>query len=47
MPHRAMGILMLISGVLFLAAVVNPPLLPSWGDDTQAAVKLAATHRGA
>jgi hypothetical protein len=38
---------MLVSGVLFLAAVVNPPILPYWGDETQAAVKLAATHRGA
>jgi hypothetical protein len=47
MRHRAMGILMLVSGVLFIAAVVNPPILPYWGDDTQAAVKLAATHRGA
>ncbi len=47
MHHRAMGIFMLVSGVLFIAAVVNPPILPYWGDDTQAAVKLAATHRGA
>jgi hypothetical protein len=47
MRRRAMGILMLVSGVLFLAAVVNPPILPYWGDDTQAAVKLAAAHRGA
>lgn len=47
MRHRIMGILMLVSGVLFLAAVINPPILPYWGDDTQAAVRLAAAHRGA
>ena len=47
MRHRALGLLMLVSGVLFLAAVINPPILPYWGDDTPAAVKLAATHRGA
>ena len=34
MRHRAMGVLMLVSGVLFVAAVVNPPILPYWGDDT-------------
>ena len=47
MRHRAMGVLMLVSGVLFIAAVINPPILPYWGDETPAAVKLAATHRGA
>ena len=47
MRNRALGVLMLVSGVLFLAAVINPPILPYWGDDTQAAVTLAATHRGA
>ncbi|HEY2795628.1 MAG TPA: hypothetical protein VGJ28_24920, partial [Micromonosporaceae bacterium] len=47
MRYRALGVLMLVSGVLFTAAVLNPPILPYWGDDTTAAVNLAATHRGA
>ena len=38
---------MLASGVLFIAGVANPPLLPYWGDDTGAAVKQAAAHSGA
>jgi hypothetical protein len=47
MRRRALGVLLLASGVLFLTAVVNPPILPYWGDDTQAAFRLASGHRGA
>lgn len=47
MRHRALGALLLASGLLFLAAVINPPILSYWGDDTPTALKLAAAHRDA
>ncbi len=31
MRHRATGILFILSGVLFVAGVLNPPILPTWG----------------
>jgi hypothetical protein len=47
MHHRLLGVLLVASGVLFLAAVLNPPVLPHWGDDRSAAATLASAHRGA
>ncbi len=42
-----LGALYLVSGLSFLAAVLNPPLLPYWGDTIASALQLAATHRDA
>jgi hypothetical protein len=47
MRHRGLGALFLASGLSFLAAVLNPPILPYWGDDTGSALQLAAAHRAA
>ena len=32
MCYRAMGILFILSGVFCLAGVLDPPILPTWGD---------------
>jgi hypothetical protein len=42
-----MGVLFLVSGVCFVAGVVNPPLLPTWGDSVLQSVAVAAAHRTA
>ena len=42
--RRGLGVVYLVSGVSFLAAVADPPLLPYWGDDRASALQLAATH---
>jgi hypothetical protein len=44
---RGLGALYLVSGLSFIAAVVNPPMLPYWADDTATALQLAAAHREA
>jgi hypothetical protein len=45
--RRGLGAVYLVSGLSFLAAVLDPPLLPYWGDDRASALQLAATHREA
>jgi hypothetical protein len=42
-----MGVLFLVSGACFVAGVVNPPLLPTWGDSVPQSVAVAAAHRTA
>jgi len=44
---RAMGVLFILSGVCFIAAVVNPPLLPTWGGSVTEVVRTASAHRTA
>ena len=47
MRDRAMGVLFILSGVCFIAAVVNPPLLPTWGGSVPEVVRTASAHRTA
>jgi hypothetical protein len=47
MRNRAMGILFVLSGVLFLAGVLNPPILPTWGDSTVQVMAAASAHPAA
>jgi len=47
MRNRAMGILFVLSGVLFLAGVLDPPILPTWGDSTAQVMATASAHRAA
>jgi len=47
MRHRAMGILFVLSGVLFVAGVLDPPILPTWGDSATAVMATASAHRTA
>jgi hypothetical protein len=45
--RRGLGAVYLGSGLSFLAAVLDPPLLSYWGDDRASALQLAAAHREA
>ncbi|MDG6106668.1 hypothetical protein Daura_28880 [Dactylosporangium aurantiacum] len=45
MRQRTMGVLLLMSGVSFIAGVVNPPLLPTWGAPVREAIGVASAHR--
>jgi hypothetical protein len=47
MRDRAMGVLFILSGLCFVAGVVNPPLLSSWGESVPEAVRTASAHRTA
>jgi hypothetical protein len=47
MRDRAMGVLFILSGVCFIAAVVNPPLLPTWGESVPEVIRAASAHRTA
>lgn len=47
MRYRAMGILFVLSGVFFLAGVLDPPILPTWGDSTAQVMATASAHRAA
>ncbi len=47
MRYRAMGILFVLSGVFFVAAVLDPPLLPTWGGSVNAVMATASAHRAA
>jgi len=47
MRYRAMGILFVLSGVFFVVAVLDPPLLPTWGGSTTAVMATASAHRTA
>ncbi len=42
-----MGILLILSGVLFLAGVLDPPILPTWGGSVTDVMNTAAAHRTA
>ena len=47
MRHRAMGILFVLSGVFFVAGVLNPPILPTWGGSATDVMATASAHRTA
>jgi hypothetical protein len=47
MRYRAMGILFVLSGVFFVAAVLDPPLLPTWGGSATVVMATASAHRTA
>jgi hypothetical protein len=42
-----MGILFILSGVFFLAGILDPPILPTWGDSTAQVMATASAHRAA
>jgi hypothetical protein len=45
--YRAMGILFVLSGALFVAGVLDPPILPTWGASTTDVMATASAHRTA
>ena len=47
MRHRAMGILFILSGGFFLAGVLDPPILPTWGGSASDLMATASAHRTA
>ena len=47
MRLRAMGILFVLSGVLFVAGVLDPPILPTWGGSATDVMATASAHRAA
>jgi len=47
MRNRAVGILFVLSGVFFLGGVLDPPILPTWGDSTAQVMATASAHRAA
>ena len=42
-----MGILFVLSGARFLAGVLDPPILPTWGSSEAAVIATASAHRAA
>ena len=42
-----MGILFILSGLLFLAGVLDPPILPTWGGSVTDVMATASAHRTA
>jgi hypothetical protein len=42
-----MGILFVLSGACFLAGVLDPPILPTWGGSATDAMATASAHRAA
>ena len=47
MRNRAMGVLFVLSGVFFVAGVLDPPILPTWGGSATAVMATASAHRTA
>jgi hypothetical protein len=47
MRYRAMGILFILSGVFFVAGVLDPPILPTWGGSAAEVMATASAHRAA
>lgn len=47
MPHRATGMLFVLSGTCFLAGVLDPPILPTWGGSEAEVIAAASAHRAA
>jgi hypothetical protein len=47
MRYRVMSSLFVVSGVFFLAGVLDPPILPTWGGSTAEVMATAAAHRAA
>lgn len=47
MRHRAIGILFILSGMFFVAGVLDPPILPTWGGSASDVIATASAHRAA
>jgi hypothetical protein len=47
MRYRAMGILFVLSGMFFVAGVLDPPILPAWGGSATDVMATASAHRAA
>jgi len=47
MRYRAMGILFVMSGALFVAGVLDPPILPTWGASAADVMATGSAHRTA
>jgi hypothetical protein len=47
MRLRAMGILFVLSGVFFVAAVLDPPILGTWGGSATDVMATASAHKAA
>jgi hypothetical protein len=47
MRYRATGMLFILSGVFFVAGVLDPPMLPTWGDSATEAMATASAHQAA
>ena len=47
MRHRATGILFVLSGTCFLAGVLDPPILPTWGGSAADVMATGSAHRAA
>jgi hypothetical protein len=47
MRRAGMGVLFVVSGVFFLAGVLNPPILPTWGDSRAELLATASAHKAA
>jgi hypothetical protein len=45
--RAVMGMLFVLSGVFFLAGVLNPPILPTWDDAPAGVLATASAHRAA
>jgi hypothetical protein len=45
--NRAAGTLFVLSGVFFVAGVLDPPILPTWGGSATAIMATASAHRTA
>jgi hypothetical protein len=45
--RRATGILLVLSGACFLAGVLDPPILPTWGGSEAEVIAVASAHRAA
>jgi hypothetical protein len=47
MRYRATGILFILSGGFFVAGVLDPPILPTWGGSAAEVMATASAHRAA
>lgn len=47
MRHRATGILFVLSGTCFVAGVLDPPILPTWGGSAADVMATGSAHRAA
>ena len=47
MRYRALGILFVLSGAFFVAGVLDPPILPTWGGSASDVMATASAHRAA
>ena len=45
MRHRTTGILFVLSGMCFLAGVLDPPILPTWGGSAADVMATGSAHR--